>query len=169
MGNRLDIKTGDRYNRLTIIREVEPQIIKNFARIRRRFECKCDCGNIWIGNLFALRNGTTKSCGCYNLEKKTTHNKKHTKEYRVWLNMKTRCYNPKDISYKNYGGRGIRVCDRWINSFENFYTDIGPKPNPEYSIDRIDVNGNYEPSNCKWSTIIEQNMNRRNVRHKSKV
>jgi hypothetical protein len=75
--------------------------------------------------------------------------------------MKTRCYNPNTEYYKHYGGRGIKVCDRWLNSYENFLKDMGPKPSLIYSLDRIDVNGNYEPSNCKWSTPKEQVNNRR--------
>lgn len=163
MAKPVEIKQGDKYNRLTIIREIEPTISSN-NKIRRRFECICDCGNIWKGFLFVLRNGTTKSCGCFNTERKITHGKKYTVEYRTWLGMKQRCYYEKTINFKDYGGRGIKVCDRWLNSFENFYKDMGDRPGLGYSIERINNDGNYEPSNCKWATREEQNKNRRNVK-----
>ena len=83
-----------------------------------------------------------------------------TKEYTAWVSMKQRCYNPNNIIYHRYGGRGIKICERWLNSFEAFYEDVGPAPSSEHSIDRIDNNGNYEPSNVKWSTQFEQAHNR---------
>ena len=82
--------------------------------------------------------------------------KKITDEYRAWQEMKKRCNNPNVKAYKYYGARGIKVCDRWLNSFENFYTDLGPKPSKDHSLDRKDSNGNYEPDNCRWATKIEQ-------------
>lgn len=85
-----------------------------------------------------------------------------TTEYRSWCHMKTRCYNSAIEAYPNYGGRGIKVCDRWRNSFTNFLADMGPKPSPKHSLDREDNHGNYEPGNCKWSTRAEQSNNRRN-------
>ncbi len=93
---------------------------------------------------------------------KTTHNKTKTPEYRAWLDMKSRCYNPKNIQYANYGGRGIRVCSRWKNSFETFLLDVGKRPTLDYSLDRIKGNLNYTPFNCRWATIHEQNSNKRN-------
>lgn len=83
-------------------------------------------------------------------------------EYYIWINMKIRCFKKTSPYYKNYGARGITVCDRWKNSFHNFYQDMGPKPGPEHSLDRIENDGNYEPGNCRWATMIEQNNNRRN-------
>ena len=163
---KLDIKIGDRYNRLTIVEEV-------YHPKRRTFKCKCDCGNYKIISLTHMRSGIAKSCGCYSIEFRTKHNHAHndniTSEYTAWSNMKSRCNNPKFKQYKDYGGRGIKVCDRWLNSFKNFIDDMGKKPGPEYSIDRYPNNdGNYEPSNCRWSTSSEQLKNRRKyVRHKS--
>jgi hypothetical protein len=154
---------GEKYNRLTIIQEVET---KNY---RRRVECRCDCGNQSIILMSNLTMNRTKSCGCLNMENKK-NNVKHshtingliTSEYTAWVNMRNRCYNSKNNRFQHYGGRGITVCDRWLKSFKNFINDMGLKPTPLHSIDRIDVNGNYEPSNCKWSTPQEQANNKRN-------
>lgn len=90
-----------------------------------------------------------------------THGLTKSVEYRTWRSMKERCYNPNNKKYKDYGGRGIKVCDRWLNNFENFHADMGPRPSKEYSLDRIDNNGDYMPTNCKWATIIEQRRNQR--------
>jgi hypothetical protein len=178
MGNRLDIKIGDRFNRLTIVKELEPKMRSN--KLRRNFLVKCDCGVMKDVVLIDLTTQNTKSCGCYEKERQIESNTKHseasyrnnklTTEYRTWVGMKVRCYNPNRKDYKNYGGREskpIKVCDRWLNSFENFLEDMGRKPGPEYSIDRIDFNGNYEPSNCRWADKITQARNKRNVKHKS--
>jgi hypothetical protein len=84
-------------------------------------------------------------------------------EYRTWSSMKVRCYNQNDAGYKNYGGRGIKICDRWRYSFKSFLDDMGPRPSPEHSIDRINVNGNYEPLNCRWADPIQQASNKRST------
>jgi hypothetical protein len=158
----LNIKFGDRYNRLTIIEETKKHILPN-GKKRRQFICKCDCGTIKTFVLNDLTNNKTKSCGCLNnrLKNGSTINGKRTNEYNIWNSMKQRCNNPNMSNYKYYGGRGIKVCDRWINSYNNFLEDMGMKPGPEYSIDRINNDGDYEPSNCKWSTASEQIKNRR--------
>lgn len=156
---------------LTVLKEVERP-----SKYVRKFLCRCDCGNEKEVLRSALvNNGTavTQSCGCLHkrriIETKTTHGcgsrEKRTSEYISWSGMFTRCYNPKNKRFSNYGGRGITVCDRWTKSFENFILDMGKKPTPQHSIDRIDVNGNYEPSNCKWATQKEQLRNTtKNVR-----
>jgi hypothetical protein len=127
--------------------------------------CQCECGNQIITQGKSLRKGFTVSCGCFRVDlvaaKNTTHGKYGTPENRAWNSMKRRCYNSHSKDYENYGGRGITVCERWINSFENFLSDMGLRPSSQHSIDRKNVNGNYEPSNCKWATPIEQRHNRR--------
>lgn len=128
------------------------------------WECKCDCGNIMNVQGVNLRTGHTQSCGCLQKERASesngTHRKSGTSTFNVWVKMRQRCNNPKDKAYKYYGGRGIKVCDRWLNSFDNFFSDMG-EHKEGMSIDRIDNNGNYEPRNCQWLTI-SQNISKRN-------
>lgn len=153
---------GMKLNRLRVISEYPKRT--NAGKVQ--FLCKCDCGNevVVIGS--KLINGHTKSCKCMQREavKKTgdlnrTHSRSRTRVYKVWGSMKSRCYNKGNDSYYRYGGRGITVCDRWRYSFESFLEDMG-ECGLGLSIDRIDNNGNYEPSNCKWSTQIEQENNK---------
>jgi hypothetical protein len=129
----------------------------------RMFLCKCECGNQKIVQIYNLLKWKTISCGCYwkNLQSRKTHWMYWTPEYKTWAWIKDRCYNKNNISYKNYGGRWITVCDKWFNSFENFYDDMWLRP-AWTSIDRIDTNWNYEPWNCKWSNSFEQARNKRN-------
>lgn len=128
------------------------------------WKCLCDCGNNIVVRGSSLKNGHTKSCSCLrierNKEQKTKHGRYGSKEYITWSNMKKRCMNSKSPNYKDYGGRGIKICKRW-EEFENFYVDMGDRPEGK-SIDRIDNDGNYTPKNCKWSTHTEQMNNRRN-------
>jgi hypothetical protein len=162
---------GQTFGRLTVTQEVSSLFHARRAasgnivqQKTRRWECICICGTVSIvrqGNL--LRKHTT-SCGCLVRERlkeaSQTHRMSRTPEYRAWGAMFTRCYNQKIPKYKDYGGRGITVCDRW-HKFENFWADMGNRPSPKHSLDRIDVNGNYEPQNCRWTTMIVQVNNKR--------
>lgn len=134
--------------------------------------CKCNCGNdkIVVGN--SLLNGLTRSCGCYNKkmakERKTKHSMSYSKLYKVWQGMKTRCYNPNFIYYCNYGGRDIKICDEWLNDFALFYNwAINNGYEEGLTIDRINNDGDYESSNCRWVTRAEQNRNKRKTKKKN--
>ena len=154
---------GYRRGRLTAIRRITP---KGFSGIKWLF--KCDCGNEKEVAAGAVISGNTMSCGCLLREKSKerivelsqSHGATHTTEYRSWKSMIQRCTNPNSINYKDYGGRGITVCEDW-KSFERFIADVGLKPTDNHTIDRINNEGNYEPGNCKWSTRQEQLSNRR--------
>lgn len=158
MGKFVDL-TSIRVGRLTILHRG-----KNISK-QPSWVCLCDCGNELQVVASSLKSARTRSCGCLRAEisKKTmtTHGMTNSSEYSIWSAMKKRCFDVNNQDYKNYGGRGITVCDRWVNSFANFYADLGAKPDG-YSLDRIDVNGNYEPSNCKWSSLEEQANNKTN-------
>ncbi|MCK4525947.1 hypothetical protein KAW18_01145 [candidate division WOR-3 bacterium] len=145
--------TGQRFNRLTVIEPTEKRSSKCVV-----WRCLCDCGNEAFVNSNNLKSGGVKSCGCLSRETKTTHGMSGTREYWTYRCMIDRCYNPKAPNYKDYGDRGIKVCDRWRNSFEAFYEDMGPRPKG-MTIDRIDSYGNYKLSNCQWATGHEQRMN----------
>ena len=151
---------GHKFFRLTVV-----DLVRRDEYGRSYLLCKCDCGQSKIVRMDALGK-SIKSCGCLNKEWHIEHGKtmnlKHglwgIPEYRSWHHMKQRCFNNKVDCWKNYGGRGISVCERWIE-FENFFKDMGKRPEGT-SLDRIDNDGNYEPGNCKWSTPKEQLSNR---------
>lgn len=166
MGTRLSL-VGKRFSRLTVVKEAGPNKHKKFE-----WYCTCDCGNTIRVASSSLTTGNTKSCGCLNTDRvrevTITHghtiNGRVSKEFVCWCNIRARCYNPENSHYYLYGARGIKVCDRWLESFENFIEDMGPAPSNKHSIDRYpNVNGDYEPSNCRWATAKEQNYNKRNT------
>lgn len=156
---------GKKFDRLTVLDEGT-----RLTNRTRLYKCKCDCGKITVVDGGNLRSGTVRSCGCLRKElaSKNKSNLKHgmrnTSEYQIWINMRRRCRDPNCEVYKDYGGRGIKVCDEWNESFETFYRDVGPRPSKEHSLDRKNTNGDYEPNNCRWATWEEQANNRRNNR-----
>lgn len=124
--------------------------------------CVCECGKEKRVVAYHLTNGDTKSCGCLRGKCRIKHGRAKTPLHRVWCAMRERCYDENNQAYHNYGGRGIKVCDRWLESFNNFLEDMGERPSDKYSIDRRDNDGNYCKENCYWATWIEQGTNKRN-------
>ena len=113
---------------------------------------------------FHLTSGTVISCGCYNEERSRVHGTSGTPEYKAWVSARRRCREPGDKAYPRYGGRGIRMHEAWIDDPGAFIAHVGPRPSPDHSIDRIDVNGHYEPGNVRWATRFQQGCNKRNSR-----
>lgn len=164
---------GKKYGRLTVLEKAEP-LKHPGGKQSTRWKCQCECGNVVVIQTQVLKKGKSKSCGCFRKEYShdtfLKHGRYKSKIYKIYLCILSRCYYEGNKSYKNYGGRGIKVCDQWLGkegflnfcewSYKNGFDDS--RTSNEQSIDRIDVNGNYEPLNCRWATQQKQQNNKRN-------
>lgn len=149
---------GKTFGLRTVIAEAPPPPRRKGGRF---VFCVCRCGAIDVVSLAALRSGTRTACtSCY--ERHKLHGMTRTPTYVVWVGMKLRCLNPNNHAYDRYGGRGITICEEWVNSFDAFLKDMGPRPSPKHSLDRIDNNAGYTKSNCRWCEAEVQQNNRRN-------
>lgn len=170
MGRRAIELTGRRFGKLVVLKREQ-----NEPKKHARWLCRCDCGKEVIIQSHCLIQGTQRSCGCLLVEMHLTHGKTNSRLYNVWNCMKQRCGNPNNHNYKEYGERGISICDEWKCSFEAFEKwslENGYNPNAkrgECTIDRIDVNGNYEPSNCRWVSMKVQSKNKRKYNSKGET
>jgi hypothetical protein len=156
--------TGQKFGKLQVIERTKSHNNKV------KWRCICECGKSTVAESYLLKKGYTKSCGCLKSEVLKERNMvsnpiTRIPGYKNWISMISRCTYQNDVSYLYYGGRGIKVCDRWLNSFANFIEDMGERPSPNHSIDRINSDGNYSSDNCKWSTQLEQIRNRRTAKN----
>lgn len=164
---RKPIYNGERSGRLTVIRKAGPVRLPS-GYWETRYRCECACGRQVTVRAMCLRRGHTRSCGCLHRESVKRNGQARRKHggsrshplYVTWRSMRERCMNPNATGYANYGGRGIRICSRW-DDFALFAVDVGEKPSPEHTLDRIDNDGGYEPGNVRWATPAEQQRNRR--------
>lgn len=168
MSNQYDtsITPGTRFGRATFLKRLPGRKLNSGKTVGQSL-CRCDCGREFVALTHNLKIGDCKSCGCLKLELGVgvlTHGKCNTLEFKSWCSMKARCYIPSVTQYGDYGGRGITVCDRWLESFENFLEDMGTRPTPKHTVERVNNDGNYEPGNCVWATKKEQMQNTRRSR-----
>lgn len=148
------IEIGKKYGMLTVLEDLH----KTNKYHYKMYKCQCDCSNICEKSSGDLKREKNPNCGCI-IGRNFKHHMRYSSEYGIWRNMMTRCLNEKSNRYKNYGGRGIKICQRWLDDFMNFYNDMGPRPSVEHTLDRIDVDGDYCPENCRWATYAEQSQN----------
>jgi hypothetical protein len=167
MGRRGRDLHGRKFGRLLVIGLAPTSTTRD-----RKWLCRCDCGRDAVVRTGALADGRQESCGCLHSERTAARNVRRTRhgharkagasaEYAAWSALRRRCLNPDDRQFAHYGGRGITVCERWLESFDAFVADMGPRPSPLHSIDRIDNDSGYEPGNCRWATAEVQNRNKR--------
>jgi hypothetical protein len=152
--------TGQKFGRLTVLSRAP-----NMAPGKTFWRCLCDCGAHAVFRADQFGRTPNASCGCYNIElakaRLTTHGRSHLPEYRIWAGIKSRCTRPSSAAFHKYGAKGVTVCDRWL-TFANFFEDMGPRPSPQHTIDRIDGSKGYEPGNCRWATPTQQQRNLKN-------
>lgn len=160
--SKLKDLTGQKFGRLTVLYKLH-----NYHKQGTYWLCLCDCGNFSESWSPQLQSGKIKSCGCLRkINHFKTHNKTGSRLYNIYNKMKSRCYNKTDPTYKYYGARGITICQEWLDDFMNFYNwAMNNDYHENLTIDRIDVDGDYKPENCKWSTNLEQQRNKRNTRY----
>lgn len=173
MSERREDLAGKKFGRLEVL---------NFSSVTKgghaKWRCKCDCGTIVVTAACRLKNGRARSCGCLCKDlvrqRSLTHGltvkgAKRPPEYQTWISMVSRCHSPTSQAARRYHDRGIKVCDRWRDSYEAFLADMGPRPSPDLSIDRINNDGDYEPANCRWATRSQQQRNKGNHLHRDRL